>query len=71
MAATSVLSKKQFGGSHQVTKDPSGDPKWNKTRFSGSPGASKTMHVAAGHLPKPPSVHPHHRKAGKRSHRAK
>jgi hypothetical protein len=71
MAATSVLSQKQFPGKRQLVKDPSGDPQWNKVRFSGSAGASKTMHIAGGHLPKPPSVHPHHLKIGRRSHRAK
>lgn len=66
--ASSVLSQKQFP---QKRKDPSGDPKFNRVRFSGSAGGSKTMHIAKGAVPNPPGEHPHHRKAGKRTRRAR
>lgn len=66
----SVLSPTQFSGSPVSKKDPSGDPKFNRVRFTGASG-SKTMHIASGHLPKPPGSHPHHRKSGKRTRRAR
>ena len=69
-AAPSVLSTAQFGrGMAPKKTDPSGDPKFNKPKFTGGTG-SKTMHISKGHVPKPPGIHPHHRKAGKRSRRA-
>lgn len=71
MASPGTLNKAQFTQRKVTPKDPSGDVRWNKPRFSGNPGSSKTMHIAKGHVPKPPSSHPHHRKAGKRSHRAR
>jgi hypothetical protein len=63
---SSVLSKAQFS---TKTTDPSGDPKFNRVRFSVKPTISKTMHIAGGHVPKPPTTHPHHRKIAKRPHR--
>jgi hypothetical protein len=69
--ASAVLSQSQFGRVAPKKKDPSGDPKFNRVRFSGSAGGSKTMHIAKGAVPKPPGEHPHHRKAGKRTRRAR
>ena len=71
MAATSVLSQGQFPGPRQKKADPTGDERTTKVRFSGEPGNSKTMHIAGGHLPAAPGIHPHHRKAGKRPRRAR
>lgn len=72
MAESPVLSQAQFRKrAPDRPHDPSGDPRFNKIKFSGVPGKSKTMHIARGHVPHPPSEHPHHRKAGKRSRRAR
>jgi len=70
--ANTVLSKAQFSSeTSQKKTEPSGDPKFNRARFSGSAGTSKTMHIARGKVPKPPGEHPHHRKSGKRTRRAR
>jgi hypothetical protein len=71
MASASVLSEGQFHGTRQKRRDPTGDAKFSKIKFSGSPGDSKTMHIAGGKLPRAPEKHPHHRKAGRRTRRAR
>lgn len=69
--SSDVLSPAQFSrGLPRHAKDPASDPKFSKPRFSGGTG-SKTMHIAHGHVPKPPGSHPHHRKAGRRTRRAR
>jgi hypothetical protein len=69
MAQASVLSQSQFRGKRQKRVDPHTTDMGN-TRFSGDPGASKTMTVSGGSgLPKPQDKHIHHRKAGRRSKR--
>lgn len=70
MASSSVLSEGQFPGKRQRRKDPHTEDTTG-AKFSGDPGESKTMRNAGSHVPKAPSVHKHHRKAGRRSHRAK
>lgn len=75
--SSSVISQAQFGKrAPNRAKDPSGDPKFNKPRFGGHtignvPSRSRTMHIAKGHVPHAPETHPHHRKSGKRSRRAR
>jgi hypothetical protein len=68
MAQASILSQGQFRGKRQKRVDPK--LTGNSPRFSGDPGASKTMTISAGGgLPKPQDKHVHHRKAGMRSKR--
>jgi len=69
MSSTSVLAEGQFGGKRQKRVDPHTIDMLGP-QFSGQPGGSKTMTIAGGHLPPPQAKHKHHRKAGKRSHRA-
>jgi hypothetical protein len=70
MAASSTLSPYQFGGGHRMKKDPGHTGQKSKPKFSGSEG-SKTMRIAAGHVPPPQTVHRHHRKNSPKTRRAR
>lgn len=70
MQQTSVLSPGQFGG-HRVKRTDPHATTAGTARFSGDPGASKTMSVRSTGigLPKAQDKHIHHNRAGKKSKR--
>lgn len=70
-----VISQAQFHSNAQIKRDPndSGEVdhgQGGKPRFSGAKG-SKTMRIAAGHLPPPQRKHRHHRKNSPKTRRAR
>jgi hypothetical protein len=69
MAQSSILSAGQFKRKRQKRVDPH-TTDMGTTKFSGDPGASKTMSVHSGlGLPKAQDKHMHHNRAGARSKR--
>lgn len=66
---SSMLSPYQFSGGLRIKKDPGHPGQEAKPKFSGSEG-SKTMKIAAGHVPPPQVVHRHHRKNSPKTRRA-